>query len=425
MITVPAEPIDPSPASVFGFTDPSTANFARYDPLTQAYHTVAQAPDDPFLGIVPGRAFWLNRDLPTFIGVGGRLVDEDEAAVPLGQGWNQVGCPYDKEYPFEGISVRDQFGTDTAITASNQVLVRKYGWRYDAFQRSYRLVSPTLPGAGTTLPQREGMWIYAQQAGTSLVFAGNVTVPTEAAAASPARLDGWQIRLTAQTARAADTDNFIGVTSAAGAVGRIVSPPPVAGGVDLYLTSGGTGRLATDLRKAIGASAKWQAVVECAAADADVELAWPDLTTVPNDLRPILRDLATGRSVYMRTATGYTYRSRAAGERRRFEITFGGPALGPVVTQMAATPAKAGAVELTYTLGRAADVTIEVRNLAGRLVATVPAGQGQVGLNRVLWNGQAAGGQGVPSGRYVICVTAVADDNGETVCAVRPVTLAR
>jgi len=425
MITVPAEPIDPSPVSVFGFTDATTAQFARYDSLSQSYHTVAQNPDDPYLTIVPGRAFWLNRDLPSFIGVGGRLVDEDETEVALGQGWNQIGCPYDAEYPFEGITVRDSFGTDTAIVASNQGLVRKYGWRYDAFQRSYRLVSATLPGADTALPQREGVWVHALQAGAKLVFAKNVVVPAEAPAASPAKLDGWQIRLIAKTAKALDTDNFIGVTSAAPAIGRIVSPPPVAGGVDLYLAGGGTERLATDLRKTLGAKAEWQVTVECAQADADVELSWPDLTTVPNDLRPVLKDLATGRSVYMRTATGYTYHSRAAGEQRKFEIVLAGPAVGPVVTQMAATPAKAGGVELTYTLARTADVTIEVRNLAGRLVATVAAPQGQVGLNRVLWNGQAAGGQGVPSGRYVISITAVADDNGETVRALKPVTLAR
>jgi hypothetical protein len=425
MITIPAEPIDPRPMAVLGLTDPTEADFARYDPLTQSYHVLAQAPDDPFLSIVPGRAYWLNRDIPTFIGVGGRVVDDPEYEVMIDQGWSQVGSPYDADYPFEGILVRDTFGTDTPITASNDV--RKYGWRYDAFQRSYKLVSPLLPGADTKLPKREGMWLYAEVPGVKLVFANNVTVPAEAAAATPAKLDGWQIQLIARTADAADTDNFLGVTSQASAIGRIVGPPAAAsGGVDLFFTAGGTDRLAADLRKTLGARAKWNVVVECAAAGTPVELSWPDLTTLPNDLRPVLKDLTTGRSVYMRTAAGYTYKSRAADEQRKFTITCPEAGAGELVlAQVAAAPVNAGGVELTYTLARPANVTVQVRNIAGRAVATLPAPNGQVGLNRVLWNGRSAAGQGVPNGQYLICITAVAQDNGEIASAVAAVTLQR
>ncbi|MBM3501532.1 MAG: hypothetical protein FJX74_22995, partial [Armatimonadetes bacterium] len=423
MITVPADPIEPGPMDVFGFTDPTTESFARYDPATQAYHTIATAPDDPFLTIVPGRAYWLDRDVPSFIGVGGRLVDEAETAVPLGQGWNQVGSPYDADYLFEGILVRDQLGTDTPITASN--LVRKYGWRYDGFARSYRLLSPVLTGAEPTLPRREGMWIYATAPGLSLVFQNNVGVVGETVAAEREPLDGWQLQLIASTADGADLDNYLGATGQAEALGAIVSPPPVGSGVDLYFTNRGAERLAADLRKSVGPQAKWAVTVECGPADADVELMWPDMMGVPPTVRPILTDLATGRSVYMRTAASYTYRSREAGERRKFEIACAGAEAPLVIGQLAATPVRSGGLELTYALPRAADVTIEVRNVAGRVVTTLPTAGGQPGLNRVLWNGQSAGGQGVPNGRYLVVVKAAAQDNGETAQAVRAITLDR
>jgi len=70
-------------------------------------------------------------------------VDDAQSVVALGQGWNQVGSPYDADCQFEGIMVRDQLGTDTPITASN--LVRKYGCVMDGFARSYKLLSPILP----------------------------------------------------------------------------------------------------------------------------------------------------------------------------------------------------------------------------------------------------------------------------------------
>lgn len=421
MITVPAEPIDPSPSSVFGFTDPATASFARYDPLTRSYHTISQLPDDPFLRIVPGRAFWVNLPVPTFIGVGGRLVDDAETEVPLEQGWNQIGCPYDIDYPFEGITVRDQFGTETGITASN--VVRKYGWRYDAFQRSYRLVSATLPGADKVLPKREGMWVYANQPGLKLVFGRDVVVPAQAARV--AKTDGWQFQILARTATGADTDNFVGVSQQADVIGPILDPPGSGHGVDVFFTGSGAERLAADLRKNVEAGAKWQMVVECADASADVELLWPDLSAVPGHLRPVLKDLSTGRSVYMRTAGGYSFRLRERGEQRRFEISLAPANVGPVIAQVAATPIAGGGVELSYMLHRPAAVNIEVRNLAGRLVAIVPGKSGQVGINRVAWNGLGSNGRGVPSGRYLVCVTAVADDNGETARAVTSVVVTR
>jgi hypothetical protein len=416
MITLPANPIDPDPAAVFGFGDGEDVLFARYDPLGGAYRAHETNPSDPFLQVAPGRSFWLDRDLPSFIAVGGHVVTDAESEVSLESGWNQVGSPYDADYLFEGILVRDQLGTDEHITASN--LVRKYGWRFDPFQLSYRLLSPILPNAETTLPAREGMWIYAFQPGLKLVFENNVAAaaaPTE----KPAKLDGWQIRLIARTAWSTDGDNTIGVSSRAAEIGTIVGPPPVGQGVDLYF---GPNRAAVDLRKA--RPAKWDATVECRAADTDVELTWPDLAALPADVRPVLTDLATKRSVYMRTATAYRYHSVAEGEERQFRITFAGPAAGPVLGLFTATPARGG-VELSYALNRAADVTVEVLNLAGRRVATVGGASGDVGLNRVLWNGVSSTGQAVPGGRYVVKITAVARDNGETVSAIRALALQR
>jgi M6 family metalloprotease-like protein len=423
MITLPAVPVDPSPLSVFQLTDPSQLNLARWDPVTSAYHTVAMDPNDPVLSFTPGAGFWLRQTVPSPISVAGTSVTASSYEVPIGPGWNMVGSPYNQKQPFVGIVVNTTTGTVTPITASNDV--RKYGWRYDASVSSYRLVSPILPGGQGDLPALESMWIYAYSPGLSLGFTNLVSAgsPRETA---PPKLDGWQVRLTARTDTAADLDNFIGVTSQAASLGKIVSPPPMAGGVDLFLTAGpkGSDRLAADLRESLGARPTWDAVVECATANTTVRLSWPDLSAVPNNLRPMLTDLATGRSVYMRTASGYTYPCRKAGGQRRFRIRLETSGAGLMLSQLAATPLKAGGAEVVYTLSRApAQVQVEVLNVAGRKVATVGPIDGQAGVNRTLWNGLSSGGQRVPAGRYIVHVTAVAGDTGETANALALVTV--
>ena len=425
MITIPAAPVENDPMSVFGLTDPTEMEFARYDPLTQSYRTLQAAPADPALEIVPGRGFWLDRPIPSLISVAGHVVEDIESVVPLDQGWNIIGSPYDAAYPFVEIDVRDALGTDEDITASNQV--RKYAWRYDAFERSYKLISPLMPNGQDTLPARESMWVYAFVPGIGLVFDNNVAVTAAGAqVADKPALDGWQFRLVARTADAADTDNIAGVSAGAKALGTILSPPPVNGGVDLFFTAANGGRAAVDLREALGAQAKWTAIVECGTNDTDVELSWPDVGLLPADIRPILKDLATGRSVYMRTAKAYLYRARQAGAKRRFEITVAGPDYRPIAVQLAAAPNNGGGAEITYTLNRAAKVQIEVRNIAGRLVATVAAqAEGKAGLNRAVWSGMAANGTRVPTGTYIIELSAVADDNGETARCLRPLRLTR
>jgi hypothetical protein len=80
---------------------------------------------------------------------------------------------------------------------------------------------------------------------------------------------------------------------------------------------------------------------------------------------------------------------------------------GPLaVTGAAALPTRAG-VEIAFTLSQAAEVTVEVLNVAGRPVA-IPAHQARLpaGLNRVSWSGLTVNGTQAPPGRYVVRILA-------------------
>ena len=422
-ISIPALPVDPSPMSVLGLNDPSDAEFARYDTVNNIYHALSQNPDDPFIEVRPGVGFWLERIFPTYIAVAGMSVEDDEFAVPLEIGWNPVGSPYDADYGLEEVDVRDPLGTVEDLPASNHV--RTYGWFYDDFERSYKLLSRTLPNASLMLPARRAMWIYCFDPGTELVFYNNVSTASAALAADPVELDGWQIQLIAATDEASDTDNFIGVTPAATSIGKVTSPPLAAGGVDLYFTDGGVGRVAMDYVKSLAPGTVWTAAVESAVPGKTVTLTWPDLSEVPNDVRPVLTDLQTGRSAYMRTVTSYSFVAREGDEPREFEVSFADPAAGPVLTQAATAPNRLGGAEVSFRLMRAADVAVTVRNLAGRVVSKVPVGAGEVGLNRATWDGRSSRGLAVPAGRYVVEITATALDNGEKASLLGSVLIAR
>ena len=93
--------------------------------------------------------------------------------------------------------------------------------------------------------------------------------------------------------------------------------------------------------------------------------------------------------------------------------TSGGTGGGLRITGTTAVPA-AGGAEIAYTLSAPASVTITVRNLAGRPIATVirdrdPA----VGLQRTLWNACADNGLRAPSGTYMVEIAARSADGGQ------------
>jgi hypothetical protein len=71
----------------------------------------------------------------------------------------------------------------------------------------------------------------------------------------------------------------------------------------------------------------------------------------------------------------------------------------------ASAPTAAGA-EIMVDLTAAAEVTVTIRNVAGREIAILQPGQLAAGMNTLLWDGKSATGTKVPSGTYLIEVKA-------------------
>jgi hypothetical protein len=75
------------------------------------------------------------------------------------------------------------------------------------------------------------------------------------------------------------------------------------------------------------------------------------------------------------------------------------------VAHATALPTTAGA-ELAFALFAPATVTVEVLNVAGRRVSTLPVGNLPAGQHRIAWNGLGGTGTRLPAGRYLLHILA-------------------
>jgi len=188
--------------------------------------------------------------------------------------------------------------------------------------------------------------------------------------------------------------------------------------VDLFFPEQAA-RSATSFRTDLGSGQTWELGV-AARPGARVRLSWPDLSQLPRDCRPVLKDLVTGQRVHLRTSTGYTLTLGTGEPERKLTLeisTKAGDLLA--IRSLEARPA-AKAVQISYTLSSPATVTVEVLNLAGRVVRSLPAIAQDGGVGTTLWDGNSARGSRTPAGTYLVRVTARAAD-GQAVTALRPV----
>ena len=84
------------------------------------------------------------------------------------------------------------------------------------------------------------------------------------------------------------------------------------------------------------------------------------------------------------------------------------------ITSLSASPTAAGA-EIVFTLSSAAQVEVDVLNIAGRLVRTIVADRDcEAGITSLAWNCRSDRGVPVPSGAYLVRVTARTEDGTQS-----------
>ncbi len=420
LISIPGDNTALDPADIFGLA-PSELRLAAWEASTQQYALYPQAPADR---IRPGVGYWLylrraqdqaRRGTaapdPTTIQVYG--VAPGPGQQPQAW-WNLVGCPFEAPVDVNSITVRDRNGQ---LMSWQEARVRRKImsslWAYVV--GGYQMSTVLAPYVGYWLAVSEPLELIVPNVGAT-------QVSSKPAATEPRVEGGWLARIVVRAAGASDGSLWIGQAKGAGEgfdAGIDEPKPPAAQGVRVYAASEGpVGPMAVDVRR-FGGRTAWRIHVQAPAGE-EVEVAWPDLSRVPRDVRLVLVDEAAGKRVYMRTAAGYRFVSDGA---RTLEVRCE-PAGQQLAVQVAGIqPARGGAV-VRCMLSRPADLVVRIVNIAGRTVREIRMGYTEAGVAEVVWDGRNGAGSPVPAGRYLVVVEARAE-NGEQVRAMSVVKLER
>ncbi|MBD3293424.1 MAG: hypothetical protein GF393_10905, partial [Armatimonadia bacterium] len=417
LVSLPWDYPSASPAELLG-APPASFNMAAWEPQTGQYALFPSTPADRFR---LGSGYWLMLDEVRELTREG-LTADDVFELPLdaGQsGWNLVGDFFQQPLDFYSLQVRDRNGVVRGMQqamASGLVRSPLYAYQLGGYATS-AVAEPYV-----------GYWINV---GADVTVIGNRLTDTlsadeEATAPAVAKPDGgWLMPLTVSSGQMSDASTLIGCAPAAtdgfDAGLDMLKPPPVDLGAMVYAASKGQiGAQGVDVR-ADDDSTVWPMTVQGPAGQRIV-VRWPDLTSVPGNVKPVLVDEAAGREIYMRTAQSYEFTAGEGSRELTIKLSGGDAALA--VSTPAARSIGAGA-EITYTLSADAEVEVRVLNIAGRVIDTVVTGDLQTaGAQRVTWDGVSARGTKAPGGTYLVVVRARAA-SGQQTQAIGTVALGR
>jgi hypothetical protein len=416
----------------FGAFDISNYAFIRYSPTDMRYHFF---PETGATNVNPGEGFWLlNRPrtvaqlpsdyspVPTTIGF----------PVAVKHGWNQIGNPFTQTIRFDAAQVIDS-GSQiwTLQQASDRHIVIPALFSYNPVANQYEWAKTM---ATIKLDPYVGYWLYAYRDATIVFNPPTVFSPSAAASAvvkqtpPPVSPNNWQVPLVVSAAGMTRSDRAFGVnTAGVGDFRDLPSPPVMKYGqmltADFYKDAGGVGApYLTDCHTTSSATHSWHFAVDTNVPNQEVTVSWPDLTQLPQDYIATLEDPATGQRRYMRTCSSYSFNPGAnPGQRLLNIVVQPRPAAGAAaITNVTTAQTGGGSVEFAYTLASPANVDITIRNISGipvkRLVTDALR---DAGANTAAWSCQSDRGLPVPSGRYIVEMTARSPENGMQSAVVR------
>ena len=457
MISLPYRNLaNADPASIFGvgLNDfllvrwlPTDAAFNKYrvypDPLAGFEPPDAMGANPTVVSPPAGLGYFVNLPHEVILNVSGESLSDVSSYViqlPSGtsepRGWHMIGNPFQDAVDWSTVQfvtngVRQDLD-DAIASGITEGVIFEYVPGGAGQTGYYDFVEPQ----SAVLKAMKGYWLHVLRSTEVIIYPATVgsAATQQAARDSEPRTDDWKAQLIAEAPGMLDTANYLGVAPDASSghdvAADVPEPPPLGDSIRLYFPhpewGTASGDYAQDMRARGAETQTWKFEVSCPAANTPVSISWPCLNaTVPGDVALRLRDLDAGRSVYMRTASSYAYDSGAGGARH-FELVASRTVAGALrITSLSAAPTRGGGAVVTYQLTAPASITAEVRNIAGRPVRHLVAGQDTAaGRQTLVWNGRNDNGTPVPAGTYLVDLTARADD-GQAVKRLCPVNAAR
>lgn len=385
----------------------------------------------------------------------GKEFGDQPIRIPVTEGWNMVGDPYNYPVPFNSVLLEDKKGARVSIgDAIEQRKVLGLVYRYDGATGGY--IHDQLPDAN--LQPWQGHWIYVQPAQRSGVNLENKyfliiqpTNPNDPGRKAKAHLtratttqssgkpsvaisgpNSWALQLSAQAGGIRDMYNYIGMTSVAAnekQLTRAPKPPMPFSYVSVGVANpDAPGVLYGQDIQPIGGVRTWDVVVSTDQLNADITLSTNFVGALPRNYRVTLTDKATGQMVDLRNTRSYRYNSGKASPTRSFIITARPTTLGQraIMSGVFINPSRSAdgravsSYEIGYNLSQEANVEVAILSASGRQIATVGATRAvSSGDNRAVWSGRDNAGRAVPAGTYMVQIKAVTTD-GEVTRVAQP-----
>jgi len=441
-----------TPAEVFGVSEQALAlvRWVPTDSRPSKYHfypdefATFQPPDLLVARPPAGLGYFVRLTQPATLNIQSASVMDESYAIKLvyglypPRGWNLIGNPYEDYVDWgsvEFIYNGNRYDLREAMDPKNGPITEGVLFEFvSTGTGGYYSFSPD-PTQATMQPLK-GYWLHVLKDCTLIINKTTASTAQRPAVAqaqqtpapAPSRTN-WLLQLKVQAGAYEDPVNYIGVHSAATAgfdAGLDVSEPPaVIDAVQLYMPQG-QNQLAKDMRSPLGNQQTWEVCVSSQLTQTPIVISWPTLnSSVPREVKLWLEDVDGGQRVYMRTNTSYTFQMSEPGVRRLRVVAQLDQSAPLTVSGLRVQQTGGGTVSVTYNVSRPASVGAEVLNIAGRIVRRLGEQMATPGAAQtLLWNGKNEQGALVPSGKYLIRLTACAED-GQSVQIIQPVTVQR
>ena len=442
-ITTPFIFTDSSWTTVLGLSQPTDFQAFEWDPQLRGYVLSTSAARGRGVFIINNTGATITNPLggsPTTPPDTPPLPDDNSGryTIQLKSGWNLIGNPYN--YPITigqitGVSASNPQTSRTWAQLVSQGIVNSFLAYWDAQTQSYKFLQKS---SDKMLPNT-AYWVFVNTTADLTisfppVFEPGLPGSTRAAEGWSQSDKQWRLQLVARNNHSIDDQNYIGVVPNTETANnfRMMEPPmaptqEIAVSVEGMLNGQPT-RLAQNLSDKSGRQ-EFKVFVQ-STKDGEVNLTWPNMSTVPKNVRFRITDVATNTSKDMRGSSGYTF-SGTAGATREFKVQMelGGvtrAVIGNVVVnRTGGGRAAGGPFQINYTLSSAATTTIRVLGSNGKEIFTVTRGRADnAGENSATWNLKDNANRSVAPGSYKIEIIATTPD-GDNVRRIVPVNVIR
>lgn len=416
IMSVPLAPYDSSASGNFtddlGAYGQSGWRFFGYDPASQA--NVETPP------LRPGRGYWLSSVMSATLDAAGYRLPtmNHESRLPLGAGWNLIGCPYDSLMTLAGLSVIDTGSLQIPFydPLANAVL-RQRLWVYTDTTLDLRNNGSwdrdTLTPLDSThmLSPWRGYAAYAARPCTLRVPTPVTKHPGSRAPALPPAEIAWRLCIAASSGGEIDNGVSLGVSpQALPGYDRLdgEKPPAVSDAVRLLIPQREWGpgtwhEYASDFRP--GADhIEWPVCLRLADQSAEAVLSYRLEGGLPPGQRLYLVERASLLAVEItgQGQAGYT------GDRELAVVLTnrgpGGLAFGPLEFGLSAPRPNPSiqTARINYQITKAGLVKLAVYNALGQRVRTITEGQRAPGYYTASWDGRDQGTAQAPPGVYFV-----------------------